>query len=76
MSGLTLAADTFALIDARFIHLSTLIVTPFRERSFFQRLGQQLDATDRRIFSIAPGLRKYAGQTVFRFAEPRPGLTR
>jgi SAM-dependent methyltransferase len=76
MSDLTLAADTFARVDARFFHLSTLIAIPFRERSFFRRLVQQLDATDRRIFSIAPGLRKYAWQTVFRLAEPRPGLTR
>jgi SAM-dependent methyltransferase len=71
MSDLVLAHDTFGVVDARFFHLSSLLAIPFRQHKGFPLMVRRLDALDRRIFSVAPVLRKYAWITVFRLAEPR-----
>jgi SAM-dependent methyltransferase len=71
MSELLLANDTFAVVDARFFHLSSLVAIPFRKQRFFPSMVQRLDAIDRRVFATVPALRKHAWHTVFRLTEPR-----
>jgi SAM-dependent methyltransferase len=70
---LELAAETFRGVDVRFFHLTSLMAIPLRGRRFFPFLVRRLDALDRRIFSVAPVLRKHAWFTVFRLAHPVRG---
>jgi SAM-dependent methyltransferase len=70
MQDLALAGRTFSVVDAGFFHLSSLMAIPFRRRKRFPLMVRNLDALDRRLFSINPMLRKHAWFTVFVLRSP------
>ena len=70
---LGLAREHFSRVEARFFHLTSLAAIPLRGRRLFPPLVRGLDALDRRLFALAPALRKHAWFTVFRLTGPMGG---
>lgn len=70
MPDLKQAREYFRDVEVRFFHLTSLAALPVRDRSRFPSLVSALDALDRALFRISPGLRKHAWMSVLRMADP------
>ena len=65
-----LAREYFGELGLSYFHLAGLLAIPLRKRSAFPSVLSALDGVDRRLFSLAPPLRKHGWMVVLRLAAP------
>ena len=71
MDHFRLAGAHFQEVEARFFHLSSLLVLPLKDVPGAAALSRALDRLDARLLRI-PGLRRHAFKTVFVLSRPLP----
>lgn len=70
MRDLELAGRYFGNVEASYFHLASLAAVGFRKTRAFPSLRDRLEALDRRLFTLAPRLRRYAWITVLQLRDP------
>jgi SAM-dependent methyltransferase len=71
-SDLEHARMYFGSVDLQYFHLLSLLAVPFHKRKGFSILVRMLDACDKALLTVLPGLKKYLWVVVITLSRPKP----